>query len=1587
MRGELFSGGTIGGYNVGGLVGYQSGGNTQNCYTVGEVIGNENIGGLTGNLNGGTITKCYSNSYVTAFTLGGGLVGYNKGSITSCYAIGNIETWGICAGGLVGVQEQGSIQNCFASVKIDDLTATKGGLVGRLAGGSVVSSFFDLSVNSGINAAAEVSGGLTIYVSGKTTEEMMRRNTYSGWTFDTNNWGIYADGCGYPYLASIHNYTLVTPTGGGSKVYDGIEVTPSLDYTCSDYYDESKPFTGSISFAAIKNPGESTPSIGTLYSPFYQVRLNHNVKYIITKATPEITISATPASPRVIGTEVALIVTLKGVTGAEALNGTLEIKNGTLTIATYAVNTSSATVNLNWNSATQNIGINSITAVYSGDSNYNAAIAELPYQILDVTTIIFPNQTVEYSGDPVDVIEKATAIGSSGAITYQFYKDFLCLEPIPAPVDAGTYYCKATVEPDENYAGASMVSLITIQPKASSDANITIAGIDTGYYFTGNPIAPVPTIVTGSGVTLAEGTDYALSYENNTDIGTATVTISFKGNYSGTAARTFSIAYAPNDSGLYAVSGGVDGWTNQDIVIIGVGGSTLCLTPTGTYANSLTITEEADSASGTNFTFYVKDLEGIIHECTVTYKLDKTSPTGKITLGTNVWNSFLNTITFGLFFKETKTVSITADSDLSGATVAYYKSETPIAAEDIASVSGWVSGASFNINPNEKCFIYAKITDGAGNVTYLDTDGIVVYTDSAQADDSVAFIKISETDVTARVALNGNTIKEITRNGAALTPGTDYTVSGDTITFKASYLKTLPAGVHTLIIGYNPLGETYEDAPGNQAPSTTSIDVIVLKANVMPQIVVTPSSQSRPNKVTLSVIGLEGATGTIQFIANNGEIATVPVGGTADFYAQGSVDTYEFVAVYSGDENYNSAISAATTFTFSKGSQNPLVIAPVSAKTYGDSDFALSATGGSGTGEVTFTVTSGTDVISINGSTVKILKAGTATVVATKAGDDDYNPITSDPVTITVEKANPASVAISASTDKITYGDSFTFKASGGSGAGAYVWSIVNEKNISGESAPAGSIATIDPSTGLVTAKGVGSFTVQVVRVGDENYHDSAAAAVEVAVEKRTLTIAANSGQFKYLGAADPVFAYGYSGAVGGETPAFTGSLTREAGEGIGSYAIRLGSLVLADNDAFKAENYAINFVSADFEIKYLTVSERAVLDTPNGSSGWFKDNAAVRLTAPAGFQISLDGANWSGSVVLDNTDGTDKTAEYYLKRTSDGAQTDKLLSDSYKVDNTAPTGKITLGTNVWNSFLNTITFGLFFKETQTIIITADSDLSGIASIEYYRSDKAVEQIENITEWTAYAGEISVAPNDAESFVYYVKITDNAGNVTYLSTDGAVFDLTAPEIGGVVDGETYYTTQVITVDETNLKSLTVNGEAYMGEIARSSNAIFSVLSGNQQANVVTLPGDRDAAYVIVATDKAGNTTTVTVYMKAIQSLAAPIQGLTTENVTENDAAAIESVKNAVLAVKTDAATDEEKAKLQSIIDTCGELLAKIQEQLDTSEPTESSEPAESSEPDNVDTGDRTQPILLIAFMAISALGFCASLKKRRKGSL
>ena len=178
--------------------------------------------------------------------------------------------------------------------------------------------------------------------------------------------------------------------------------------------------------------------------------------------------------------------------------------------------------------------------------------------------------------------------------------------------------------------------------------------------------------------------------------------------------------------------------------------------------------------------------------------------------------------------------------------------------------------------------------------------------------------------------------------------------------------------------------------------------------------------------------------------------------------------------------------------------------------------------------------------------------------------------------------------------------------------------------------------------------------------------------------------------------------------------------------------------------------------------------------------------------------------------------------------------------------DSEKPTGEIKISENSWKAFLNNITFGLFFKGTQEVTITAADNSGEMVTVEYLLSDKELTKAElDGMTFTAYTAPFCIDPDN--EYIIYVRVTDKAGNMDYICSDGIVLDGTSPVITGIEDGKIYCEAQTVTVDEKYVNTITVNGT----EVTLDENGSF-VLS------------TADGGQKIVVTDKAGNTAEMTV---------------------------------------------------------------------------------------------------------------------------
>ena len=186
----------------------------------------------------------------------------------------------------------------------------------------------------------------------------------------------------------------------------------------------------------------------------------------------------------------------------------------------------------------------------------------------------------------------------------------------------------------------------------------------------------------------------------------------------------------------------------------------------------------------------------------------------------------------------------------------------------------------------------------------------------------------------------------------------------------------------------------------------------------------------------------------------------------------------------------------------------------------------------------------------------------------------------------------------------------------------------------------------------------------------------------------------------------------------------------------------------------------------------------------------------------------------------------------------------DMTLTARWK-DIEKPTGEIIIGTDKWQEFLNELTSGLFFKDTQEVTINA-ADNSGIVFASYLVTDQDLSQEELVSlVYRAYDEPFRIEPNG--EYIVYVMLVDASLNITYLRSDRLTIDNVQPVISGVENGKTYCGARTVAITEKYIDTVTVNGTTV--ELDESDSFRLAPANGGQK---------------IIVADKAGNTTEMTV---------------------------------------------------------------------------------------------------------------------------
>ena len=263
-----------------------------------------------------------------------------------------------------------------------------------------------------------------------------------------------------------------------------------------------------------------------------------------------------------------------------------------------------------------------------------------------------------------------------------------------------------------------------------------------------------------------------------------------------------------------------------------------------------------------------------------------------------------------------------------------------------------------------------------------------------------------------------------------------------------------------------------------------------------------------------------------------------------------------------------------------------------------------------------------------------------------------------------------------------------------------------------------------------------------------------------------------------------------------------------------------------SDKEVYVANGQEIKVKVSASQVGYTLSVSNTVVDYNESSTLTFALNKGYSKTKD--FAVKVNGE----TVQLDNNN------QYKIKN----IQKDTNITVEGVADITAPDTEIKVSNKTWKSILNTITFGLFFKETQKAEITATDEGSGVNKYYYYVDKSGSEK--SLTEKQLQAVDwkegTSVTFNEDSNYVIYAKVTDKAGNIKYVSTDGIVIDMIAPQVLGVESGQTYTKTQTFTVTDNNLDTVKVDDKVV--------------------TSYTLVP--KKGTYTIEVTDKSGNKTTL-----------------------------------------------------------------------------------------------------------------------------
>ena len=544
-----------------------------------------------------------------------------------------------------------------------------------------------------------------------------------------------------------------------------------------------------------------------------------------------------------------------------------------------------------------------------------------------------------------------------------------------------------------------------------------------------------------------------------------------------------------------------------------------------------------------------------------------------------------------------------------------------------------------------------------------------------------------------------------------------------------------------------------------------------------------------------------------------------------------------------------------TNFAFEK--QNPGAITYKPGLT-----FENKATGNQGTGKITYEITSGNDVASIDSATgtLTILKAGDVTVKATRAADDKYKEATAE-YTLTINKADQTNFAFEKQNPAtITYKPGLTFEnaATGGQSAGNVTYTITRDNGV----------ASIDIN-GTLTILKAGDVTVKATRAADDKYNEATA--------EYTLTInKADQTHFAFENPNPGAITYDpknntFSNKASSDQGADNVTYTITSGNDVASIDSATGTLTIlkAGTVTVKAIRAGDDCYNASAEISYTLKINKA---DQTGFEFEQYDNDTYKITYNTGmsFKNAASGGQGTGNIT-------------YSLLPSDIVSIDE---DGNITFNDGKVGTVTVtatraADDKYNEVSTKYTLNISYlvtPENSYVLSGAKLDNNSkwytgditITPAEGYKISRSNALSDN--EWSDYLT-VSTEGNENTETVY-LKNDDGITAAIVIGKGQLMIDRTAPAVSvkydnNSADSDKYFDknrTATITITEHNFDPakveaiVTVNGTVSDKFNADLKKAESWKSEGDVHTAKITFSDNADYTFSISCTDKAGHVT-------------------------------------------------------------------------------------------------------------------------------